>query len=157
MGGTSSAPEIAVCSNAIYGQDIDVIVWDFGMTDGRAAERLFLYMYRGVACNQNRPIGLAYHAGGRWEGYRREAMELLETNFGLPVFQSSEQVMGDVLANVPDSFGLSPEQIDSMPYFVRSFKCSDSIESGEPFCSTSKFNLTLCENRKARTSWHPGW
>lgn len=157
MGGTNSAPEVAMCSKEIFGEDIDVLVWDFGMTDGGSIEKLFLYMYRGVACNKNRPIGLAYHAGGRYERHRHSMMEMLEQNFSLPVFQSSEEVMVEVLANVPDTFGMSPEQIDSMPKFVRNFKCSNSIETGEPFCSTSKFNLTLCENRKARTSWHPGW
>ena len=35
MGGTSSAQEVASCSQQIYGQDPDVVSWDFGMTDGR--------------------------------------------------------------------------------------------------------------------------
>jgi hypothetical protein len=37
MGGTSSAPEIAFCANEVFGTDIDVLVWDTGMTDGACA------------------------------------------------------------------------------------------------------------------------
>jgi len=33
MGGTASAPEIALCSEAVFGTDADVISWDFAMTD----------------------------------------------------------------------------------------------------------------------------
>jgi hypothetical protein len=31
MGGTASAPEQAFCVDAVYGTDIDVLSWDFGM------------------------------------------------------------------------------------------------------------------------------
>lgn len=34
MGGTSSGPEIALCGKEIFGNDLDVLVWDTGMTDG---------------------------------------------------------------------------------------------------------------------------
>ena len=34
MGGTSSGVEIALCSEAVFGTDPDVISWDYGMTDG---------------------------------------------------------------------------------------------------------------------------
>lgn len=42
MGGTASAPEVALCSQSIFGDDIDSLVWDYGMTDGDAGMLLFV-------------------------------------------------------------------------------------------------------------------
>lgn len=158
MGGSSSAPEIALCAEEIFGQDLDVIVWDFGMTDGRNSEKLFLYLYRTVGYNRNHPIGIAYHANGRWEKERRRIVGVFENDYGLPVLISSEDVLTQVLDYVPDSLGLSRAEIDNMPKFVRSFRCGNNeLEKGEPYCDASKFNHTLCPTRKFQTSWHPGW
>ena len=35
IGGATSAPEIAGCAKEIFGTDVDLITWDFAMTDGR--------------------------------------------------------------------------------------------------------------------------
>ena len=35
ISGATSAPEIAGCAKEIFGTDVDLITWDFAMTDGR--------------------------------------------------------------------------------------------------------------------------
>ena len=46
MGGTESAEEVALCSNSIFGRDIDSISWDYGMTDGHNQWKMTMYFYR---------------------------------------------------------------------------------------------------------------
>lgn len=58
---------------------------------------------------------------------------------------------------IPDSAGVTQEQIDRMPPFVRNFRCGRTIEDGEPHCGEEKFNIKICPDRRFRTSWHPGW
>ena len=38
MGGSSSGPELSLCSHAVFGDKIDIISWDYGMTDGTCKE-----------------------------------------------------------------------------------------------------------------------
>ena len=88
--------------------------------------------------------------------YRRKAIQEIE-KIGLAGLISSEEVMNQAHDDFPDSFGLSDAQIKELPPFVRNFKCGVQIENGDPYCKQEKFNMTLCKNRKFRTSWHPGW
>jgi hypothetical protein len=46
MGGTESAEEVALCSNSIFGRDVDSISWDYGMTDGHDQWKMTMYFYR---------------------------------------------------------------------------------------------------------------
>ena len=45
IGGATSAPEIAGCAKEIFGTDVDLITWDFAMTDGR-------WYWREYNCNE---------------------------------------------------------------------------------------------------------
>jgi len=58
---------------------------------------------------------------------------------------------------IPDSEGMSEEQLKTMPPFVRSFRCGRQVETGEPGCGANKFDTSVCPDRRFRTSWHPGW
>lgn len=56
----------------------------------------------------------------------------------------------------PDMFGMDDQQINGLPPSVQYFKCEGKVEAGEPGCLEHKYNYTMCQNRKARASWHPG-
>lgn len=155
MGGTAAAPEVAICVKEIFGQDIDVLVWDFGMTDGKMIWKQSLYHYRAGLIDKSRPLNIAYHAGGFLKG-RMVAVKEME-DLGLAALISSEEVMNSATDAVPDSFGLTDDEINQLPEFVRNFRCGNQIENGDPYCKDEKFNMTLCPDRKYRTSWHPGW
>jgi len=58
----------------------------------------------------------------------------------------------------PNTAALDGSEIRKMPDFVRSFRCGDQIEKGDPTCGDEKFTkLGVCDDRKGRTHWHPGW
>lgn len=155
MGGTAAGPEVALCIREIFGQDIDALVWDFGMTDGNQIWKELLYHHR-AGMVKSRPINYVYHAGGRSEKSRIQVAKDME-ELGLATFISSEEVMNAALDSVPDSLGMSEEEIQQMPAYVKSFRCDKQIEKGDPYCGAEKYNSTDCLDRKYRVSWHPGY
>lgn len=157
MGSTQSALEIALCQKEIFGQDVDVLVWDFGMADGSAVENLWLYLYR-AGMNRNRPAFIVNRLGRRYFAQRKRVAEEVE-DLGLTTFYASEHVLDRVLASVPDSYGLKDAQLKQLPAFVRNLRCEETIEDGRPdnLCEIEKFNVTVCKDRPYRTSWHSGW
>ncbi|GKZ01031.1 hypothetical protein MPSEU_001054500 [Mayamaea pseudoterrestris] len=150
MGGTLSGMEVGSCVDQIYGFDIDVLSWDFGMTDGRALG-IFENFFSHAAMHLNRPAMVALNANGRFD-----LVGQLEEN-GLPIMYMSEPEVKKVFEAVPDTLGRTQEQIDEMPLIVRNFKCDNKIEVGDPGCADLKFTPDHCPDRKFRTSWHPGW
>jgi len=155
MGGTSSSPEIASCVDAIFGQDIDVLSWDFGMTDSRNYAAMQYYFYR-AARIKSRPTCIAIHVGGRGSGDRVDAMRELEDR-GLTAFYMNETTVQAVTAVIPDTLGLNESDINEMPTHVRAFKCGNQLENGDPGCGPYKYNLNVCPKRKFKAKWHPGW
>ena len=151
MGGTSSALEVSMCWQQIFGDDVDAFSWDYGMTDGRAYQRQMHYGYRG-GLSPGVPTFFAIHAGGT----NREAVCLSLEEHGLATFVWSDESGGLRNAAVPDSAGISQQEIDALPEYVRNLKCGDQIEKGEPFCDSEKYSKELCSPRAAQASWHPG-
>jgi hypothetical protein len=151
MGGTSSAPEIAMCVKEIFGTDIDVLSWDTGMTDGKNYAGMQQYFIR-AALLPNRPAFVALHMGGD----RQNLMNELE-NIGLTALVLDPDELRAMTNAIPDTMGLSEDEVAEMPKFVRNLKCGNQVEKGDPGCGASKFNNTMCDKRKFRTSWHPGW
>jgi hypothetical protein len=155
MGGTPSGPEIASCSKEVFGDDIDLLSWDYGMTDGRAYIDMELYNTR-AGLNPSRPVLLAIHVDRKAGSGRLGVARTMEEN-GLTSLYLDAGKQEQVIANVPDTFGRTEEQIAAMPDFVRHFKCEGKVEGGEPGCAGDKWNLSVCPTRKAKTKWHPGW
>jgi hypothetical protein len=154
MGGTGSAPEIAMCVESFFGNDIDMISWDYGMTDGKNPISMATYFYK-AALLPNRPAGLALHfpRGGNFWGTIKEYEAL-----GLSMFYLDNKAETDTALASPSVVGMSEDEVAAMPPYVRSFRCTDNgYETGEPGCGAAKWNATMCTKRKYRTSWHPGW
>jgi hypothetical protein len=155
MGGTAAAPELALCTKEIYGTDIDVLVWDFGMTDGKSFWKQAWYHYRANLLPYQNPIHIAYHAGA--QNWKRYTIADTFEQMGMTSLVSNEDILTQAEGAIPDSFGLSDQQINALPDYVRNYKCGNEIEAGLPYCKSNKFRLGLCPERKFQTSWHPGW
>jgi hypothetical protein len=85
MGGMDSAPQIALCNEAIFGKDADVISWDFGMTDGKVHWKTTLYASR-TGLHSNRPVHFSINNAGRNYKGRMAALKLAE-DAGVPALQ----------------------------------------------------------------------
>jgi hypothetical protein len=155
MGGMSSAAELALCSEAVYGTDPDLMTWNFGMTDGGALWRHILFAYR-RAMTRNRPVLLDIDFGGleNWN-QRIQIMEIME-DLGLSalLFTESAFYEDSIKDGFPDMFGMNQEQIDAVPEYLRYFRCENKIEKGDPGCGDHKYT-DECAPHKA--PWHPGW
>jgi hypothetical protein len=150
MGGTPSAPEVAICSKEIFGTDVDVLLWDTGMTDGRVYWKMLMYFLRAGTLAQQ-PAVVGFNNNGR-----PRAVQAAEDT-GMPAFLQYHPDEKARNRAIPDTFGLSDAEIAAMPKFVQHYKCGAQIEKGDPGCEAEKWNKTMCNDRKFRTSWHPGW
>ncbi|KAL3922048.1 MAG: hypothetical protein SGILL_002413 [Bacillariaceae sp.] len=156
MGGTPSNGEIAMCFEQVFGSDVDIFSWDYGMTDGGKNNQRFLhYAYRG-GLSQGRPVVVALNAGGRSKKSKLKMIRDLE-EMGMAGFLEEEDLIKKMKVGTPDSSQMKEKDLLALPDYVRNLKCGDQIEKGDPFCASEKFNNALCSNRGKQTSWHPGW
>ena len=158
MGGTMSGPLVALCQPQIFGTDVDVLSWDYGMTDGRDPSLLEMYCGR-AALLPTRPacVGIEIHGGGGTD--RVDVLGHLESS-GMAVLYLDEAVKSAALRAVPDCDGIAEDKVRELPRYIRHFKCDSLIEKGPPYCESDKWtNLTgYCPTKpKFRTGWHPGW
>ena len=166
MGGMPSGAELALCLESVHGLDADVITWDFGMTDVPMWWKKAWYSFR-TALHRNRPAMVDLNLQSRakegdtfparvWSTIPRH----LEPLGGVPTFRMKLSAWEDIKAELPDMFGMSSEQINRVPPYVRHFKCQDRIEDGDPTCKDLKYTVVddeRCDTFKSRVSWHPGW
>ena len=129
MGGMDSTPQIALCQEAIFGTDADVVTWDFGMTDGRSFWKTSFYANR-VGLHVNRPTHISLGIDGRQFNQRRQAIREAE-ELGVPAMYFNPEVRENAERNIPDMFGMTQEQMDAYPPFSKNFKCKDQFEKGE--------------------------
>jgi hypothetical protein len=153
----SSAAEVSMCSEQIFGSDVDFISWDFGMTDGNYPARLFHYFYR-AGLTPGRPAILGVRSGsrsGKRESPRAARLRELEA-MGMAAFIGFEETYIALRHGIPDTSGMTDAEITQMPQYVRNFKCQEQLESGEPYCKKEKYTKYLCPVRMKQASWHPG-
>mmetsp|Transcript_6763 Transcript_6763/g.15481 ORF Transcript_6763/g.15481 Transcript_6763/m.15481 type:complete len:166 (+) Transcript_6763:3-500(+) len=154
-GGMDSSPEISLCNEAIFGTDADVISWDFGMIDERSFWKMQMYAYR-TGVHRNRPMHVAINVDGRkWEKHVEIIKEVQDN--GLAAMYLTRSIWDDIKPALPDTTGLSKDEMLEIPPFVRHFRCGDRIEKGSPTCDENKYNNGICSDRKHKAAWHPGW
>jgi hypothetical protein len=116
------------------------------MTDGDHLAKMVHYGYKG-ALSPGRPAMMGLRTG------KLKVQSLAQLHeLGVAAFVS----LGGAVSHIPDSAGLSDAEIQKMPKYVRSFKCSGSMEGGDPYCKAEKWSKDECPSRYYQTSWHPG-
>ncbi|VEU44807.1 unnamed protein product [Pseudo-nitzschia multistriata] len=176
MGATSSAAEMSMCFKEVYGDDVDIFSWDFGMLEARyyLSGRLLHYATRGFLSNQQDPQSIVPAFVGLQEldeSRRKSMVELhdafrgtgsyaedsLAENNGLALFLTDTSYWKIMTEAVPETSGLTSAEIEELPELVRYFKCNGGIEKGDPFCGEKKYSEEVCPKRDGQVSWHPGW
>lgn len=148
----TSAPEIAACAEEIFGTDVDMITWDFSMTDGRWYWRMEFFAHR-VNRLPNHPVLLVLQAGT--DGLRQDIVRYMITQ-GVKVMRQDEKYVMDKKLLFPDSRFRTPDELEQMPDLVRNFRCGYGIETG-PGCSEDKFTKNgTCDERPHMVNWHHG-
>jgi hypothetical protein len=153
MGGTGSSPEMALCFEQVFGLDVDMFSWDYGMLEAGSTLRLLHYGYRG-GLSRGRPAMVGINVGDSDRGTREGLLALLE-DAGMPVFYQNNDAWEAMKDAIPETQGLSADQLKGLPEYVRNFKCGGALETGDPFCSDEKYS-TICPDRMGKANWHPG-
>lgn len=152
-GRLTSAPEVAACAEEIFGTDVDMIAWDFAMTDGRWHWRLEFFAHR-VNRLPNHPPLLLLQAG---TDQVRQVITRYMIQQGLTVMRQDEAYVMKRKHAFPDSRYRTGEELAEMPDLVRGFRCGYGLEFG-PGCIENKFTKnSTCDNRPYQTNWHHGW
>lgn len=151
--GATSAPELAACAKEIYGTDIDIITWDFSMTDGRTHWRIEFFAHR-VHILPNHPVMLVLHSG--LDPARKELVEHL-TDQGMTTLRQDEKYLVGQALLFPDSRGRSDDELADMTEHTRYFRCGYGIEMGGA-CTLNRFTQNgTCDDRENMNRWNHGW
>jgi hypothetical protein len=136
----------------IYGKDIDLFLWDSGMTENGAPHHIDLVL-RQVLLGGNRVPVL-------WGG-PFELLKMLHEEAGVDVGDWGTGFIG-----LPET--TSEEQALTLPYAARNMKCSSERQD---LCGDNRFSSTCWIDRpdgivpkngqlarpKGQVKWHPGW
>jgi len=147
MGGTKTSPEVSLCMESIFGPEVDILSWDYAMTDGRSPPLYNMWLQR-ANLHPSRPILFSF--GQR---YADSAHQRLEADGGA----GFERNFLDVRKVFPDSDDLTVNATTLTPG-VKDYLCNKGhIETGEP-CGDEKFHTShMCKKVGYQTSWHNGW
>lgn len=155
MGGMKSAPESALCMSSLYGPDIDVLSWDFGMTDGSRDGNLYNTWAQRAGAHPTQPIIISFGstaAIGIHKEVEKNGMAAFDAVF---VSERSEENASKKLPN-SDSDDIN---INDLPRGVKFYRCGDSVEKNDPCGDRDiKFDTKKsCERVNGQVSWHNGW
>jgi len=169
MGGYVSAPELAMCMESVYGTDIDILMWDFGLME--VDDRAMLWCHR-AALHPTKPILFAMD---NVDGERWNSIFLSMEDSGMGAFlMDHHKGLNDIRQRAPDAVrgaggkGRIPlplknyrcngsfEGVVGCDDPMRHFKCYNVDDNGP--CIEEKFKTKhKCMDAKYQTSWHPGW
>jgi hypothetical protein len=141
--GMFSAPEYAMCLNAIFGNELDSLVWDFAITDGRLTWYYELYAQR-AGVHPGHPILFSFDPKHKaLDGYLEEA--------GMGRF-----LMIPDTSSFPKSDELEESELMKLPNGVRYYQCGVEKE----LCQENKWNTSIAcpdEDYKGQVPWHTGF
>ena len=164
-----STPELALCNEAVYGKDVDVLNWDFTVTEARDAHRIMLWAAR-AATHPEKPVLFMQDsptASGRWD-----LVSGLE-DIGVAPYLMDADATALLQEILPDLMDKTTSQ-DSIPPPLRHFVCDGSFEGvgicadapphftcGKPSgieCQNERYNIDPnCEDDRYNAMWNPGW
>ena len=166
----TSAPELALCMEEIYGLDVDVLVWDFSMQDGNHYHKMELWIERALQ-HPALPILVVIDNRGspRWEWLQDKLLE----EKGLGVVFVDKLAIDLVRSRVPLSSGdgdLESVLPPALQHWVceggaveGSLPCDDALrfhvceqQETAKHCLAHKFKtLPGCDS--SQKPFHPGW
>ncbi|KAL3931799.1 MAG: hypothetical protein SGBAC_011142, partial [Bacillariaceae sp.] len=163
MGAMKASPDISTCSQEIFGNDLDLLTWNYAMTD-KSFESWLHYVYRG-AVNPGRPAFVTMDSGHLYEKYGAPLEEM-----GLSLWWlngASMPTNEHIPDSAPEGIPLTDDELKELPPMVKGLKCDRRME-GEPTCSnelkwscTSKMRKArikcTCPGVRKRSGWHMGF
>jgi len=152
MGQMDSGPELGMCMSSIYGTDIDILAWDFNMTDGHQNWKIALWGARG-ASHPTRPIQVLLDGPGHRRGYRLKVFQRME-DVGVGLFFMRNINYEPFIEMLPVHGNES--NLMSVPKQLKYLVCGGQYEGGN--CINQKYNTRKrCPKSSGKNQWNPGW
>lgn len=145
----------SMASGSLYGDEIDILIWDAGMTEKGSPNHIDLFFRQGLIGGKRVPV--IWSAGGQFSILKKlhEECDADVGEFGLGT-------MGIELTT-------SEEQAETLPWAVRYMRCGDDAKD---VCKKHNSYCAKCWvdredgikpeepqqlNYGGQVSWHPGW
>jgi len=149
-----SGPILALCMKTIYGSNIDILNWDFSLTDNSLDYQTALWAAR-ATIHPTRPLLMMLDTS---EKSRWKKMFEVDGKLGVAMLDTLG-IRRFVSKQLPDSTRIThPEQL---PPALQYFQCDGSIEgntSKSTICRKNKFLPNEnCELKKYQSEWNFGW
>jgi hypothetical protein len=124
-----------------------VLSWDYGMTDGKNHDKYLLHYGYCAALGPSFPVLVCVQGCEGKESPRQQRLKELEDQ-GMAVFVALvNKALPDA---IPDTLGMSSEEIGQLPEDVQNFKCYAHIKSGEPFLCSRKIQQLRVSQPQAK-------
>jgi hypothetical protein len=147
MGATQSAAEISMCSQAVFGTDVDILSWDYGRRDGKNHDKYLLHYGYRAALGPSFPVLVCVRGYEGKKSPQQQRLKELEDR-DMSVFAAPDnKALRDA---IPDTLGMSSEEIGQLPEYVQNFKCYGHMESGKFFCGPEKTAITCAPTASKR-------
>jgi len=143
-GGMSSGPEQAMCMESLFGSDLDILSWDYDITDNNDHWQAALWSARAASHPSQPTLVMVDTNIKRWA-----LVQGLE-NVGVGVIQASS--IEDAYKGVPDYE--KGENQKGLPKSLKKFICNGIPESGK--CTDYKWDTKHCYV-EGQVPWHHGW
>ncbi len=112
IGATKLAAELSMCSQAIFGTDVDILSWDYGMMDGKTHDKYLLHYGYCAALGPSFPVLVCVQGCEGKESPQQQRLKELEDQ-GMAVFVALvNKALPDA---IPDTLGMSSEEIGQLP------------------------------------------
>ena len=159
---TSGTPYISTCIKEVFGVDVDLLSWNYGMTDGNMQHAAH-YIYRGTTMMPNRPafIFIDWIPGGK---VGRTFAPIGLSMFRTRIDRKPVAMLPDM---TPDGIPITDAEAEKIPEMARNLKCNGRMEGKELCfrnkwsCNDAKMRTTgkkcMCPHIGKRSSWHMGY
>ena len=167
MGGYSSGPELALCMEAIYGTDLDILVWDFASAeevykhwygdeneaaswkDSDMSYKASLWAHR-AGIHPTKPILFMMDSGTKSIRVKK-VQNLVDRGMGLVLMDSDGMAVVKSILPITTTVNPTQEEIlykESLPPNLQYIRCeNDAIEGSVP-CDDPKSYL-MCDDQEA--------
>ena len=132
MGGTGSVPG-SYCLGTVYGEDLDVMSWDFGMTEGNNIDHTD-YFFRSALLRDRTPMVLLSHNTDN----QREALLKYYAEKG---FEVGGIRMNQAMTMTPPTTDL--KQSKSLLFALQYLNCADTMDWDE--CKGARYDCSGCK------------
>lgn len=156
-----STPDISACSKEIFGMDVDLLSWNYAMTD--ASGQSWLYYVTRAAASPSRPVILTLDSNNDM------VLGPILEKYGLAFFHLwliRVRTLGHIPDQAPGGVPWTDAKVNELPPFVRHMYCNRRFEGKGTRCAQNKWSCTKamlqrgincdCPSVPKRTGWHMG-